>query len=76
MPQAAVNQQQGTYQVTVVGADNRAQLRTVEVGPRVGALWVITSGLKPGEHIVAVGAEKTKQGELVNPTPYTETEER
>ena len=32
VPQAAVNQQQGTYQVTVVGADNRAQLRTVEVG--------------------------------------------
>ena len=76
VPQAAVNQQQGTYQVTVVGADNRAQLRTVEVGPRVGALWVITSGLKQGERIVAVGAEKTKQGELVNPTPYTETEER
>jgi RND family efflux transporter MFP subunit len=76
VPQAAVNQQQGTYQVTVVGADNHAQLRTVEVGPRVGALWVITSGLKPGEHVVAVGAEKTKEGELVNPTPYKETEER
>src|SRR6201981_2015042 len=74
--QAAVSQQQGTYQVTVVGTDNRAQLRSVEVGPRVGALWVITSGLKPGERIVAVGAEKTKQGELVNPTLYTETEER
>jgi len=44
VPQAAVNQQQGTYQVTVVGADNRAQLRTVQVGPRVGALWVITAG--------------------------------
>jgi len=76
VPQAAVNQQQGTYQVTVVGADNRAQLRTVAVGPRVDTLWVITSGLKPGERVVAVGAEKTKQGELVNPTPYTETEER
>src|SRR6267154_1038334 len=38
VPQAAVNQQQGTYQVTVVGADNRAQLRTVAVGPRVGPL--------------------------------------
>ena len=75
-PQAAVNQQQGTYQVTVVGADNHAQLRTVEVGPRVGTLWVITSGLKPGELVVAVGAEKTKEGELVNPTPYKETEER
>ena len=76
VPQAAVNQQQGTYQVTVVGADNHAQLRTVEVGPRVGTLWVITSGLKPGERIVVVGAEKTKEGELLNPTPYKETEER
>jgi len=38
----AVSQQQGTYQVTVVGADNRAQLRTVAVGPRVDTLWVIT----------------------------------
>ncbi len=76
VPQAAVNQQQGTYQVTVIGADKRAQLRTVEVGPRVGPLWVITTGLKPGERVVAVGAEKAKEGELVNPTPYKETEER
>jgi RND family efflux transporter MFP subunit len=76
VPQAAVNQQQGSYQVTVVGADNRAQLRTVEVGPRVGPLWVITSGLKPGERVVAAGAEKARNGELVNPTPYKETEER
>jgi len=76
VPQAAVNQQQGTYQVTVVGADNRVQLHTVEVGPKVGALWVITSGLKPGERVVAVGAEKAREGDLVNPTPYKETEGR
>ena len=76
VPQAAVNQQQGTYQVTVVGADNRAQLRTVQVGPTVGTSWVITSGLKPGERVVAVGAEKVKEGGLVNPTPYKETENR
>jgi RND family efflux transporter MFP subunit len=76
VPQAAVNQQQGSYQVTVIGSDNRAQLRTVQVGPKVDTLWVITSGLKPAEHVVAVGAEKTKEGQLVNPTPYTETEER
>jgi len=76
VPQAAVNQQQGTYQVTVIGTDNRAQLRTVQVGPREGTFWVITTGLKPGERVVAVGAEKAKEGELVNPTPYKETEER
>jgi RND family efflux transporter MFP subunit len=76
VPQAAVNQQQGTYQVMVIGADNRAQLRTVQAGSKVGTLWVITSGLKPGERVVAVGAEKTKEGEVVNPSPYKETEER
>jgi RND family efflux transporter MFP subunit len=76
VPQAAVNQQQGTYQVTIIGADNRAQLRTVQVGPTVGTLWVITSGLKPGERVVAVGADKVKEGGLVNPTPYKLTEER
>src|SRR5579859_4729845 len=67
VPQAAVNQQQGTNQVTVVGSDNRVQLRTVEVGPREGTFWVITTGLKPGERVVAVGAEKAKEGELVSP---------
>src|SRR6202162_571237 len=76
IPQAAVNQQQGSYPVTVIGSDHRAQLRTVEVGPKVGTLWVITSGVKPGERVAAVGAEKTKEGQLVNPTPYKETEER
>src|SRR6266436_5497762 len=76
VPQAAVNQQPGTYQVTVVSPDNRAQFRTVEVGPRVGTLWVIISGLKPGERVVVAGAEKAKEGELVNPTSNKETEER
>ena len=76
LPQAAVNQQQGIYQVTVIGADNRAQLRTVQVGPRVGMLWLITNGVKPGERVAVAGADKAKEGELVNPTPHKETEER
>jgi RND family efflux transporter MFP subunit len=76
VPQAAVNQQQGANQVTVIGDDNKAHLRTVAVGPTVGTLWVITSGLKPGERVVAVGADKVKEGGLVNPTPYKETENR
>jgi RND family efflux transporter MFP subunit len=76
VPQAAVNQQQGSYQVTVVGADNRAQLRAVQVGPRVGLLWVVTAGLKPGERVVAAGAEKARNGEVVAPKSYKESEER
>jgi membrane fusion protein (multidrug efflux system) len=76
VPQPAVSQLQGTDQVTVISADNRAQLRTVQVGPTVGTLWVITSGLKPGERVVVVGADKVKEGGLVNPTPYKEAEDR
>ena len=76
VPQSAVAQLQGSDQVTVIGADNRAQLRTVQLGPTMGTLWVITSGLKPGERVAAVGAEKVKEGGLVNPTPYKETEDR
>lgn len=76
VPQAAVSQLQGAYQVTVVGDDNRAQLRTLQVGPTVGTRWVITSGLKPGERVVVVGAEKVKDGQQVNATPYKDAEER
>jgi RND family efflux transporter MFP subunit len=76
VPQAAVSQLQGTDQVTVIGADNRAQLRTVKMGPTVGTLWVITTGVNPGERVVAVGADKVKDGQTVNPTPYKETEGR
>jgi membrane fusion protein (multidrug efflux system) len=74
VPQAAVIQSQGTYQVTVIGADNRAQLRTVQVGPTVGALWVITAGLHPRERVVTVGMEKVVDGQAVNPTLYHGTE--
>jgi RND family efflux transporter MFP subunit len=71
--QAAVTQLQGMSQVVVVGADNRAEIRTVQVGPTVGSLWVITAGLKPGERVV-VGAENARTGELLKPTAYKENE--
>jgi RND family efflux transporter MFP subunit len=76
VPQTAVIQLQGTNQVTVIGADNRAQLRTVQVGPSVGTLWVIASGLKPGESVVALGADRVKDGQPVKPIPYKEREGR
>jgi RND family efflux transporter MFP subunit len=76
VPQSAVTQLQGTNQVTVVSADNRAQLRTVQLGPTVGTLWTITSGLKPGERVIAVGADKVKDGQPVKPLPYKEMEVR
>ena len=48
VPQRAVNEMQGAYQVAVVGADDKAQIRTVKAAERVGSMWVIESGLCPG----------------------------
>ncbi len=69
VPQRAVMELQGSYQVAVVGADNKVNIRPVKTGERVDNLWVITSGLKPGERIVVEGLQKVKEGVLVNPKP-------
>ncbi|MBV9672035.1 MAG: efflux RND transporter periplasmic adaptor subunit, partial [Verrucomicrobia bacterium] len=73
VPQRAVNQLQASYQVAVVGADNKASVRTVKVGELLGSLWVIEDGLKPGERIVVEGLQKIHDGEVVNPAPWTKT---
>jgi membrane fusion protein (multidrug efflux system) len=67
VPQRAVMELQGSYQVAVVGADNKVNIRPVKTGERVDNLWVITSGLNPGERIVVEGLQKVKEGVLVNP---------
>jgi len=74
VPQQAVNQVQGNYQVVVLGSENRAQIRNVQVGPTAGTLWVITAGLHTGERVVTVGIEKLQDGQVVNPVPYQGTE--
>ncbi|HEY6323149.1 MAG TPA: efflux RND transporter periplasmic adaptor subunit [Thermoanaerobaculia bacterium] len=67
VPQRAVNEQQGGYQVAVVGPDNKADVRNVQVGQRIGSLWVIDRGLRPGEHVVVEGFSRAKSGTLVKP---------
>lgn len=67
VPQRAVNEQQGGYQVAVVGPDNKADVRNVQVGQRIGSLWVIDRGLHPGEHVVVEGFSRAKSGAMVKP---------
>jgi membrane fusion protein, multidrug efflux system len=69
VPQRAVQELQGNYQVAVVGPDNKVAMRTVKVGARVGNLWVVDEGLKPGERIVVEGLQKVRDGAIVNPKP-------
>ena len=70
VPQRAVTELQGGYQVAVVGGDDKVSVRTVTVGDRVGNEWVIAEGLKPGERVVAEGVQKVRQGAHVNPKPF------
>jgi RND family efflux transporter MFP subunit len=67
VPQRAVNELQGGYQVAIVGPDDRAEVRNVKVGQRVGSLWVIAGGLRPGERVVVDGFSRAKAGTLVKP---------
>ncbi len=72
VPQRAVSELQGGYLVAVVGQDHRISIRPVKPGPRVGALWIIMEGLKPGERVVAEGTQKVRDGLVVNPKPFQE----
>jgi RND family efflux transporter MFP subunit len=69
LPQSAVAQSQGSYQVAVVGGDHKVSMRTVKPGATVGTMWVIDDGLKPGEQVAAEGPQKLKEGTLVTPKP-------
>ncbi len=69
LPQTAVAQSQGSYQVAVVGSDHKVSMRTVKPGETVGTMWVIDEGLKPGEQVVVEGLQQLREGTLVTPKP-------
>jgi RND family efflux transporter MFP subunit len=70
VPQRAVSELQGVYQVAVVGSDNKVSIRTVTVGEQIGSQWIIDNGLKGDERVVAEGVQKVRPGMQVNPKPF------
>ena len=73
VPQRAVTEMQGSYQVAVVTPENKVDIRPVKVAERSGTLWIIDKGLNPGERVVVEGAQKLKAGMTVDPKPFQET---
>jgi membrane fusion protein (multidrug efflux system) len=71
IPQQAVNEVQGEYQVVVLGADDKAEFRSVDVGERTGIDWIVSKGLKPNERVVVEGFQKLRNGMPVTAKPYT-----
>jgi RND family efflux transporter MFP subunit len=70
VPQRAVTELQGRYQVAVVDSENKINIRTVKVGERVGTMWVIAEGLHPGERVVVEGLQRVRPGMSVDPKPF------
>jgi membrane fusion protein (multidrug efflux system) len=69
VPQRAVIELQGGYRVVVVGADSKAEVRAVEPGQRIGGLWIIDKGLKPGEGVIVTGLQYVRAGMTVKAKP-------
>lgn len=76
VPQRAITELQGRYQLAVVGPENKVEIRPVKVAERVGKLWVIEEGVQPGERVVVEGLQKVKAGITVNPKPFQEAPEK
>jgi membrane fusion protein (multidrug efflux system) len=70
VPQRAVSELQGSYQVAVVGSGNKVNIRPVTVGERFGTMWIV-NGVKAGESVIVEGVQKVKEGAVVNPKPVS-----
>jgi membrane fusion protein (multidrug efflux system) len=74
VPQQAVSELQGVYQVGVVGQDNKAAIKTVKLGPQFGDMWVVESGLEAGENVIVDGLQRVKTGMTVAPAQFKDTQ--
>jgi membrane fusion protein, multidrug efflux system len=74
IPQQAVSELQGVYQVGVVDADNKVTIQTVKLGPLFGDMWVVESGLQPGENVIVDGLQRVRTGVTVAPKPFNDTQ--
>ena len=71
VPQEAVTELQGSFQVAVVDQSNKVSIRPVKVGERIGAMWQVTDGLKPGDRVIVQGTQKAREGATVTVKEWT-----
>src|ERR1043166_102243 len=71
VPQEAVTELQGNFQVAVVDQNNKVSIRPVKMGERIGALWEVTDGLKAGDRVVVQGLQKAREGSTVSVKEWT-----
>ena len=69
VPDAALGSDQGGRYLLVVDKDNVVEQRKVKLGPRVGELRAIESGLNPDDRVVVAGILRAIPGQKVDPQP-------
>jgi membrane fusion protein (multidrug efflux system) len=74
IPQQCVSELQGVYQFGVVAPDNKATIKTIKLGPQIGDMWVVESGLQAGDNVVVDGLQRIKSGMTVAPSPFKNTQ--
>jgi RND family efflux transporter MFP subunit len=75
VPQSALAELQGGYQIALLGAENKAMIRQVNAGEKLGKMWVIDAGLNPGDQVIVQGWQKLKDGTVVVPKQANVTAE-
>jgi len=73
VPERALVELQGSYQIGVLGQDNKAEIRPIKTGPRFKGQVVVTEGLKEGEKVIVEGVQKVRPGTAVTAKPYQES---
>src|SRR4029434_979407 len=71
VPQEAVNELQGELQVAGADENHKVRIRPVKMGERIGAMWEVTEGLKPGDKVVVQGLQKAREGSTVTTKDWT-----
>jgi RND family efflux transporter MFP subunit len=71
VPQEAVNELQGNYQVAIVDQNSKVSLRPVKMGEKIDSQWEVTDGLKPGDKVIVQGWQKAREGSTVTPKEWT-----
>jgi len=74
IPQRAVAELQGVYQVGLVGPDNKVTVKGVNLGPQVGDAWIVESGLQAGDNVIVDGLQRIRNGMTVAPAPFIDAQ--
>jgi RND family efflux transporter MFP subunit len=69
VPQQAVSEMQGSYEVATVDDDDAVSVHTINVGDQTGSSWIIRDGVKAGERVIVDGVQKVAPGMHVHPIP-------